>query len=45
MHLEGFIDKNTPLDKTFDKTNITCKVIDLQKEIVENIEQMREIVK
>jgi hypothetical protein len=43
MHLQEYIYDNTPLDKTFDKTDITGKVINLQEEIVENIKQMRKL--
>lgn len=45
MHLKSYIDGHTPLEETFDKTEITSKVLMLQPEIEGNIKDMRENLK
>ena len=45
LHLKKYITADIPLNQIFDKTDITDRVINMQNEIVENIEQMREFVK
>ena len=43
MHLKSWVDKNTPLDQIFDKTDITDRVVELQDDTEKNIEKMKEI--
>ena len=45
MHLKGYIHDDVSIEETFDKTDITGMVLELQKEIKANIKQMRETFK
>ena len=42
LHLQRYVTENTPLEKIFDKTDITDKVMELQEEIKSEVNRMRE---